>query len=62
MLRRIGRIHTYEQVQQAVTAARRAKLTNLSLDLIYGLPGQTMEDWQRTLADAVALAPEHVSC
>lgn len=62
LLRRIGRIHTYEQVQQAVTAARRAKLTNLSLDLIYGLPGQTMEDWQRTLADAVALGPEHLSC
>ena len=48
--------------QQAVTAARRAKLTNLSLDLIYGLPSQTMEDWQRTLADAVALGPEHLSC
>ena len=62
LLQRIGRIHTYEQVQQAVTAARRAKLTNLSLDLIYGLPGQTMEDWQRTLADAVALGPEHLSC
>ena len=62
LLRRIGRIHTCEQVQQAVTAARRAKLTNLSLDLIYGLPGQTMEDWQRTLADAVALGPEHLSC
>ena len=62
LLRRIGRIHTYEQVQQAVTAARKAKLTNLSLDLIYGLPGQTMEDWQRTLADAVALGPEHLSC
>ena len=62
LLRRIGRIHTYEQVQQAVMAARKAKLTNLSLDLIYGLPGQTMEDWQRTLADAVALGPEHLSC
>lgn len=62
LLRRIGRIHTYEQVQQAVTAARKAKFTNLSLDLIYGLPGQTMEDWQRTLADAVALGPEHLSC
>ena len=61
-LRRIGRVHTCEQVQQAVTAARKAKLTNLSLDLIYGLPGQTMEDWQRTLADAVALGPEHLSC
>ena len=62
LLRRIGRVHTCEQVQQAVTAARKAKLTNLSLDLIYGLPGQTMEDWQRTLADAVALGPEHLSC
>lgn len=62
LLRRIGRVHTYEQVQQAVMAARKAKLTNLSLDLIYGLPGQTMEDWQRTLADAVALGPEHLSC
>ena len=62
LLRRIGRVHTYEQVQQAVTAARKAKFTDLSLDLIYGLPGQTMEDWQRTLADAVALGPEHLSC
>lgn len=62
LLRRIGRIHTYEQVQQAVTAARKAKFTDLSLDLIYGLPGQTMEDWQRTLADAVALGSEHLSC
>ena len=62
LLRRIGRVHTYEQVQQAVKAARQAKFTNLSLDLIYGLPGQTMEDWQRTLADAVALGPEHLSC
>ena len=62
LLRRIGREHTYEQVQQAVMAARKAKFTNLSLDLIYGLPGQTMEDWQRTLADAVALGPEHLSC
>lgn len=62
LLRRIGRVHTYEQVQQAVKAARQAKFTNLSLDLIYGLPGQTVEDWQRTLADAVALGPEHLSC
>ena len=62
LLRRIGRVHTYEQVQQAVMAARKAKFTNLSLDLIYGLPGQTMENWQRTLADAVALGPEHLSC
>ena len=62
LLRRIGRVQTYGLVQQAVTAARKAKIENLSLDLIYGLPDQTMEDWQRTLADAVALGPEHLSC
>ena len=39
----------------SAAAARMAGFDNLSLDLIYGLPGQTMEDWQRTLADAVAL-------
>ena len=62
LLRRIGRIHTYEQVQQAVTAARKAKFTDLSLDLIYGLPGQTMEQWEKTLSDALTLQPEHLSC
>ena len=58
----IGRIHTPEQVRQAVEAARKAKIENLSLDLIYGLPGQTAEGWQATLAAAAALAPEHLSC
>ncbi|MBE6940339.1 MAG: radical SAM family heme chaperone HemW [Ruminococcaceae bacterium] len=62
LLRQLGRIHTAAQAQQAVEAARRAKLENLSLDLIYGLPGQTMEHWQKTLADAVAMNPEHLSC
>ena len=62
LLRRIGRIHTYEQVQQAVTAARKAKIENLSLDLIYGLPDQTLEQWENTLADALVLAPRHISC
>ncbi len=61
MLRRIGRIHTWAQVRQAVDAIRDAGFDNLSLDLIYGLPEQTMEQWQRTLSDAVSLAPDHVS-
>lgn len=61
-LREIGRIHTAEQVQQAVEAARKAKLNNLSLDLIYGLPHQTMDRWQANLAAAVALNPDHLSC
>lgn len=61
-LRRIGRIHTAAQLTDAVAAARAAGFDNLSLDLIYGLPGQTMERWQKNLAAAAALQPEHLSC
>lgn len=61
-LAEIGRIHTMDQVRAAVDAARRAKFENLSLDLIYGLPHQTMERWQENLAAAAGLAPEHLSC
>lgn len=57
-----GRIHTPEQTVLAVDAARKAKLQNLSLDLIYGLPGQTEESWRDTLEAALALSPEHLSC
>lgn len=58
----VGRIHTFEQVERAVAAVRKGGIKNLSLDLIYGLPGQTMESWQKTLETVAALAPEHLSC
>ena len=61
-LKNIGRIHTPEQVKIAVSAARTAGFDNLSLDLIYGLPDQTMERWANNLSAAVELAPEHLSC
>ncbi len=61
-LREIGRIHTMDQVRQAVDAARKARFDNLSLDLIYGLPHQTLEGWRRNLEAAVALTPQHLSC
>ena len=61
-LQSIGRIHTMAQVRQAVEAARKAQFDNLSLDLIYGLPGQTRQRWMENLAAAVDLAPEHLSC
>ena len=61
-LRAVGRIHTFAQVQAAVEAARKAKLKNVSLDLIYGLPDQTMESFEKSLRAAVDLAPEHISC
>lgn len=60
-LKAVGRIHDFTQVEAAVEAARKAKLKNVSLDLIYGLPGQTPESWERTLDAAIALSPEHIS-
>ena len=61
-LRAIGRIHTNAQTAQAVACARQAGFSNLSLDLIYGLPTQTSERWRKNLSAAIALAPEHLSC
>ncbi len=58
----IGRPHTVDQTRQAVRDARSAGFQNLSLDLIYGLPGQTMERWRQNLEQAIALEPEHLSC
>ena len=50
-----------DDVRRAVENLREAGFDNVSLDLIYGIPGQTTTDLERDLADAVALAPEHVS-
>ena len=61
-LERIHRIHTPQQVNEAATAARKASFTNLSLDLIYGLPGQTMDSWKATVEHALSLIPQHLSC
>lgn len=61
-LRRIGRVHTHRETEEAVAAARAAGFDNLSLDLIYGLPEQTMARWQGNLEAAIALRPEHLSC
>lgn len=61
-LRCIHRVHSPRQVVQAVADIRQAKIDNLSLDLIYGLPGQTMASWETTLHAAMDLKPEHISC
>lgn len=57
----LGRIHKAAEVQEAVHCARSAGFENLNLDLIYGLPGQGLADWQRTLDEAIAMMPEHLS-
>jgi len=60
-LLRMGRVHGVEEIRATVELARQAGFDNISLDLIYGLPGQTLADWRRTLREALALAPEHLS-
>lgn len=60
-LKAVGRPHDFIDVEYAVQQMRKAKLKNLSLDLIYGLPGQTMERWQESVEAVLALAPEHLS-
>ncbi len=57
----LGRPDTFEQACRAVEQARGAHFQNLSLDLIYGLPGQSRESWQDTVERALALEPEHIS-
>ena len=57
----LGRIHTAEEAIQAVHDAREAGLKNISIDLMYGIPGQTLESWRQTLKTALDRLPEHVS-
>lgn len=60
-LRQLGRIHTGGEALAIVEAARSAGFDNLSLDLMYGLPGQSTRSWEETLERALALAPQHLS-
>lgn len=62
MLKKLGRPHNYEQAVQAMKKARAAGFDNISLDLMYGLPNQTREQWQKTLKHVLELKPEHFSC
>lgn len=57
----LGRPHTFAQARQAAVWARQAGFQNLSLDLIYGLPGQSMASWQDTVERSLELEPEHLS-
>ena len=62
LLRALGRIHTPDQVAESVRLARAAGIGNLNLDLMFGLPGQTLSDWAETLDEALACRPQHLSC
>jgi oxygen-independent coproporphyrinogen-3 oxidase len=62
LLQACGRSHTVADVYQAVKWVQQAGFENFSLDLISGLPHQTLADWQASLETAIALAPPHLSC
>ncbi len=62
ILKKLGRPHTYEQAVTAVKRIRKYGFKNLSVDLMYGLPGQSLPAWERTLKNVLKLQPEHISC
>ena len=61
LLDRLGRIHSREMVFKSFEILRSAGFDNLNLDLMFAIPGQTMEIWRATLAEAMALGSEHLS-
>jgi oxygen-independent coproporphyrinogen-3 oxidase len=60
-LRFLGRIHDAARAEEAYHAARKAGFDNVSIDLVFGLPRQTTEQWRRSLEKAIALGPDHLS-
>ena len=60
-LRLVGRRHTAQEAIDAVHRCQRMGLTNISIDLMYGLPGETLEDWTYSLEQAIALRVPHIS-
>ncbi len=61
LLKRIGRIHDCDDIYKSFSAAKKAEFENISLDLMFGLPGHTLEIWTDTLQKAVQLKPNHFS-
>ncbi len=61
LLDKIGRVHSVTGAVKSYDRLREAGFQNINLDLMFGLPGQTMEHWKRTLAKAIQLEPEHLS-
>ena len=61
LLKLLGREHTAAQAEASFNLLRRNGFENLNIDLMFGLPGQTLEQWKMTLQRTIALRPEHVS-
>jgi oxygen-independent coproporphyrinogen-3 oxidase len=61
LLKILGREHNAEQAEQSFHILREAGCSNINIDLMFGLPGQTVEQWQQTLEKTVSLGPDHIS-
>ncbi len=61
-LRLLGRIHRPQQVAEAAEMLRKAGIENIALDLMYGIPTQSLRSWEDSLPEAISLGPQHVSC
>jgi len=62
VLKMLNRPHTFEEAVEAVKRIRQAGFKNLSVDLMFGLPGQTRIAWEETLRHVLTLEPDHISC
>lgn len=62
VLKFLGRRHSLHQAISAIEASRKVTFKNIGLDLIYGVPGQVMDSWLKTLRQALHFSPEHLSC
>ncbi len=62
LLERLGRVHTRDMVFRSLDTLRAAGFDNVNIDLMFAIPGQTMDVWRRTLDEAMALGTEHLSC
>jgi oxygen-independent coproporphyrinogen-3 oxidase len=58
----LGRRHGPDQIESSVSAAREASFPSVSVDLIFGTPGETERSWEETLDRAIGMGPDHVSC
>jgi oxygen-independent coproporphyrinogen-3 oxidase len=61
LLKLLGREHDGQQAEQSFQILRAAGFSNINVDLMFGLPGQTLEQWRRTLEKTISLRPEHIS-
>jgi oxygen-independent coproporphyrinogen-3 oxidase len=62
LLDRLGRVHSREMIFKSFDILRRAGFDNVNIDLMFAIPGQTLETWRQTLAEAIALGTEHLAC